>query len=224
MNYDTIFAVRNEDLTRLNQNTAVEFFQQLLWAEARRLGIEISKINVSRWVNVPDGGVDATVDDVQIATGGGIIKLGKTSYQIKAGASFKPWQKSVIRKEFFGTKPPDRQNLGESIRACLDTDDGTYVLVCTGIDLVDSQRRDTLEHIENFLKQCGYSHPKVEVCSQNTLIGFLQMFPSLALWVNERGGLNFQTHQSWSQDGTMRFPFFPGQSQSELIPRRSSNR
>ena len=53
MNSNTIFTVRNEDLNRLNQNTAVEFFQKLLWAEARRLDIEISKINVSRWVKCP---------------------------------------------------------------------------------------------------------------------------------------------------------------------------
>ena len=217
MNGETIFTVRNEDLARLNQNTAVEFFQKLLWAEARRLGIKISKINVSRWVNVPDGGVDATVDDVQIATGGDLIKPGKTSYQIKSGASFKPWQKSVIKKELFGAKVPELQNLGESIRACLDTNDGTYVLVCSGIDLVDSQRRDVLKHIEDFLGQCGYSHRKVEVWSQNTLIGFLQMFPSLALLVNERGRLNFQTHQSWAQDDNMHLPYVSGKSQGDLI-------
>ena len=167
MNRDTIFTVRNEDLSRLNPTEAVLFFRDLLWAEARRIGIDISKINVSSRVNVPDGGVDAAVDDVHIETGSGIIKQGKTSYQLKAGASFKPWRKSDIEDELFGTK----ENLGESIRACLDTD-GTYVLVCTGIDLVDSQRREALKHVEDFLKQCGYSHPKVEVWSQNTLIGF----------------------------------------------------
>ena len=217
MNRDAIFTVRNEDLSRLNQYTAVEFFQKLLWAEARRLGIEISKINVSRWVNVPDGGVDATVDDVQLTGGQGLIKSGKTSYQIKAGATFKPWQRSVIKKELFGIKTPERQNLGESIRACLDTDDGTYVLVCTGIDLVDSQRRDVLKHTRDFLEQCGYSHPKVEVWSQNTLIGFLQVFPSLALLVNGRDGLNFQTHQSWALDANMHVPFVSGGTQDELI-------
>ena len=217
MNRDAIFTVRNEDLSRLNQYTAVEFFQKLLWAEARRLGIEISKINVSRWVNVPDGGVDATVDDVQLTGGQGLIKFGKTSYQIKAGAAFKPWQRSVIKKELFGIKMPERQNLGESIRACLDTDDGTYVLVCTGIDLVDSQRRDVLKHTRDFLEQCGYSHPKVEVWSQNTLIGFLQVFPSLALLVNGRDGLNFQTHQSWALDANMHVPFVSGGTQDELI-------
>ena len=216
MNEQTIFTVNNEDLGRLDERTAVDFFQRLLWAEARRMGIEVSKINVSTRVNVPDGGVDATVDEVQIATGSGIIKHGKTSYQIKSGQSFSPWQKSQIKKELFGTKTPECQNLGESIRACLDAG-GTYVLVCTGIDLVESQRTDALTHIENYLKQCGYRQPKVDVWSQNNLISFLDSFPSLALWVTGRNNANFQTHNSWTQDANMRFPFVSGQSQNELI-------
>ena len=43
-------------------------------------------------------GVDATVDETQIATGSGIINPGKTSYQIKSGQRFSPWQKSEIQK------------------------------------------------------------------------------------------------------------------------------
>ena len=108
MNSNTIFTVTNDDLGRLDEHTAVDFFQRLLWAEARRIGIEISKINVSSRINVPDGGVDATVDEVQIATGSGIIKPGRTSYQIKSGKDFRPWQESEIRKELFGAKEPER--------------------------------------------------------------------------------------------------------------------
>ena len=218
MNIDTIFTVKNEHLNRLDQKTSVEFFQKLLWAEARRLGVEISKINVSNWINVPDGGVDANVDDAQIIVGQGLIKQGKSSYQIKAGATFKPWQKSVIKEELFGTKDPGRQNLGESIQVCLDAE-GTYILVCTGIDPTEFQRGDILSHIEEYLKLCGYSHPKFEVFTQNNLIGFLEFFPSLALRVNRNPGTTFQTHQSWSIDDTMRVRFFPSQSQKELIPK-----
>ena len=212
MNSDTIFTVSNEDLNRLDQNTAVEFFQNLLWAEARRLGVEISKINISTRVNVPDGGVDATVDDVHIETGIGIIKQGKTSYQIKSGATFEPWQRSTIKKELFDTKG----NLGKSIRTCLDAD-GTYILVCTAIELEEHKHEDSIKHIEDFLKQCGYSQPKVEVWSQNTLIGFLEAFPSLALSVNKHNDLNFQTHQSWSNNADMQFPFIAAEAQDELI-------
>ncbi len=217
MNDQTIFTVKNEHLDRLDERTAVDFFQQLLWAEARRIGIETSKINVSSDINTPDGGVDATVNEAQITTGAGIIKPGKTSYQIKSGQSFSPWQKSEIRKELFGERTPlNKQNLGGSIRACLDVG-GTYVLVCTGIDLVEPQHIDALNHIKNYLKQCGYRQPKVEVWSQNNLISFLDSFPSLSLRVTQRDGLEFQTHNSWSQDKDMRTQFIRGQSQDNSI-------
>ena len=217
MNFETIFDVTKEHLARLGQKEAVDFFRQLLWAEARRVGIETSKINVSSDINTPDGGIDATVDEVQITAGSGIIKLGKTSYQIKSGQSFSPWQKSEIKKELFGERTPlNKQNLGGSIRACLDAS-GTYVLVCTRIELDDLQRRNVLTHIENYLKQCGYRQPKVEVWSQNNLIGFLQIFPSLALQANQPDELKFQTHKSWAQDEDMQVQFVRGQSQDDAI-------
>ncbi len=215
MNMETIFTVKNEHLNQLDPNTAVDFFRRLLWAEARRLGIELSKIHVSSWVNVADGGVDATVDRAEIANGYGIIKQGQTCYQIKSGATFKPWQPAEIKNELFKGNP-DRQNLGESIRACLDAD-GTYVLVCTGIDPVEPQRQQILSNIAEYLKQCDYPHPKVEVFTQNNLRGFLGAFPSLALAINGNDRATFQTHKSWSEDATMQPSFIPGKSQDEQI-------
>ena len=217
MDRDTIFTVTNEHLDLLNDRTAVEFFQKLLWAEARRLGIESCKINVSNQSNVRDGRIDATVDDAQFSIGLGIIKPGKTSYQIKAGSTFKPWRKqSVIKEELFGKKTPEREHLGESIRACL-CHGGTYVLVCTGIDLVDCDHRNTRNHITEYLEDCGYSEPKVEVWSQNTLRCFLESFPSLCLWVNGRSSAKFQTHDSWSRNANMQGRFVSGESEDELI-------
>ena len=217
MNFETIFAVKNEDLDRLDPTAATLFFRELLWAEARRIGIEISKINVSSRINIPDGGVDATVDDAQFSTDSGIIKPGKTSYQIKSGQSFEPWQEAEIKKALFGDRtPPNKQNLGESVRACLNVN-GAYVLVCTGKDLVDTQHRSARNYIKGYLQQCGYPQPKVEVWSQNNLIGLLKSFPSLALHANGRGGAAFQTHSSWTRDGDMRVQFLPGQEQEDMI-------
>ena len=208
MNRDTIFTVKNEHLSRLNADSAVEFFQKLLWAEARRSGIELSKINISRRVNVRDGGIDATVDEAQIESETGIIKSGKTSYQIKSGIT-----KPNIEDELF-----NREDLKEGIQDCLNTD-STYVLVCTGIDLVYREQVEIVSKIKEYLKPYGEPQPSVEVWSQNTLVGFLESFPSLALWVNGMDQGVFQTHQSWSQDGTMRVPFYPGESQDVLIPK-----
>ena len=214
MSIETIFTVKNEHLNQLDQNTAVDFFQKLLWAEARRLGIELSKINISRRVNVKDGGIDATVNDTQAPTGSGLIKSGKTCYQIKSGET-----RPNIKNELFGSgNDVNKQNLKKGIQACLkDGSGGTYVLVCTGIDLVDREHREILTDIMNYLGQCGYQDPKVEVWSQNTLIAFLEFFPSLSLWVNRNDRGIFQTHQSWSQNDTMKFHFVSGQTQRNLI-------
>ena len=63
MYISTILTVENEDLMVMDAEDAVIFFRELLWAEAVRVGVPIDKVNVSRWINVPDGGVDASITD-----------------------------------------------------------------------------------------------------------------------------------------------------------------
>lgn len=217
MNHDTIFTVKNEDLDLLDEDTAGEFFRKLLRAEALQLGPGTCKINVPQKPYVSDGGIDATVDANLAVAQSEVIASGKNGYQIKSGKTFAPWQEAVIKEMLFGREnPPDKENLGPGIRACIDTG-GTYILVCTGIELVDSQRREALNHIKDYLQQCSDQNFKVDVWGQNTLIGFLQKFPSLGLWVNGRGGLNFQTHQSWALDANMHVPYVSGEVQEDSI-------
>ncbi len=213
---ETIFTVKNENLERLGPQEAVDFFGELLWAEARRIGIEISKIHISSRINVPDGGVDALVEEKNISTQSDLIKTGHTSYQIKAGATFKPWQNGEIKKELFGKKDPSKENLGNSIRDCLDKD-GTYVLVCFKQDPAAPQLRQAIGALKHYLKQCGYQNPKVKVWGQNNLRGFLKVFPSLALEINQRGMARFQAHKSWSQQAEMKRDFKAGQAQKDFI-------
>ncbi|MBI5099779.1 MAG: hypothetical protein HZB30_11135 [Nitrospirae bacterium] len=211
----TIFEIKNEDLQRLRPIEAVNFFRELIWAEARIKKIPISKIHISILTNIPDGGIDAVVEESSLEYSD-LIKSGQTAYQIKTGTSFKPWQDSAIRAELFNTHDPERKYLASGIRNCLDNN-GTYILVCFGLDLVDSQHRKAVELIENHLKGCAYKNPKVEVWSLNNLIGFLKPFPSLSLKVNRRGELIFQTYQSWSRDSEMRKDFIAGKKQTEFI-------
>ena len=217
MNSETIFTVKNEDLDLLDQDTAVEFFGKLLRAEALRLGPGTCKINVPRKPYVSDGRIDATVDANLTVAQSEIIVSGKNGYQIKSGKTFAPWQEAVIKQELFGRgNPPDKENLRPGIQACLDAR-GTYVLVCTGIELVDSERRDALNHLKGCLQQCSNQDFEVDVWGQNTLIDFVQQFPSLALWLNRRDGLNFQTHHSWALDANMHVPYVSGEVQEDSI-------
>ena len=213
MNSDNIFTVTNEDLGRLDPAGAVRFFRELLWAEARRLGIDINKINISDRIYVKDGGIDGTVVKNRTETASGLIKAGKTGYQIKSGKT-KPSPKKIL---FGDAKSRNEDTLGKSIKACLD-DKGTYVLVCTGFDPAEPEREEMQAQIKGYLEDdCGYSGPNVEVWSQIILRGFLTRFPSLSLQVNGRSEAQFQTHQSWSLNADMRLEFVPGQAQEDLI-------
>ncbi len=212
---DTIFTVTKENLEHLSPEEAVAFFRELLWAEAGRTKVALSKIRISSWVDVPDGGIDAVVESNPLVPSD-LIKEEQTGYQIKAGTSFKPWQDAQIKKELFGTKVPSKENLGSSIRNYLDNN-GTYVLVCFKQDFANNQHRQAVEAIKYYFKQCGYPSPKVEVWGQSNLLGYLKLFPSLALRITGRDTLRFQTHHSWSQDAEMRKPYVIGQEQKDRL-------
>ena len=213
---NTIFTVNNEDLERLNPQEAVDFFRELLWAEARRIGIPINKIYVSSLINVPDGGIDAWVEEGSFSVTSNLIFQGSTGYQIKASDSWKPWQDAQIKKELFERNTPTKNNLNSSIRDCLDKN-GTYVLVCFRQDITDKQYKQATGIIKNYFEQCGYQNPKVQIWIQNNLIGFLTLFPSLSLKIKRMDGANFQSHRSWSQDDDMKKEFKAGLPQNNFV-------
>lgn len=105
----TILTVTAEQLAALDVSEAVKFVAELLWAEVRRLGVPTTHVHISMRINVPDGGVDASIDtgDSAVLTSS-FIPNARCAFQIKAGESFKPWQEADIRKELFGDKPPFR--------------------------------------------------------------------------------------------------------------------
>jgi hypothetical protein len=56
---ETIFTVKNANLELLTALEAVDFFRELLWAEAVTLGIPKNCINVSSEITTPDGVLDS---------------------------------------------------------------------------------------------------------------------------------------------------------------------
>jgi hypothetical protein len=212
----TILTVRNEDLARLGAGEAVDFIRELLWAEARRIGLSTTEINVSAAVNMPDGGIDASVVGTAAMPTDAILKPGRNSFQIKASGAFKPWRRPHLKKELFGKKHPARENLGESVHRCLE-ENGTYVLVCTKCDLDESRQSTAAAELKKLFATCGYNDARVEVWSQNTLVGLLHRFPSLRLKVNGRERVRFQTHRSWAQQEEMNREYKAGEPQNTII-------
>ncbi len=214
---DTILTVTIQRVAALDAGNAVSLIADLLWSEARRIGLPTTDVHISKRITVADGGVDASVipptpDSLEDS----FIPEGRSGFQIKTGDSFKPWQKSQIKEELFGDKPPSKEALGTEVRACLDKD-GTYVLVCTGTDPVGKEESEAIGHLREFFGDCGYAKAKVEVWGQTTIIGLLKAFPSLALGVNGLGGANFATHGGWSNQSEMKRSFKTGEKQQSVI-------
>ena len=213
----TILTVTAEQLAALDAAGGVSLMADLLWAEVRRIGLPTTEVHISKRINVPDGGVDASV--IPATPGipsGSFISEGRSAFQIKTGASFKPWQESEIKKELFGDKLPLRESLGENVRLCLD-ESGTYVLVCMGTDPNEKEWHEAIDHLLKFFNGCGYPTAKVNVWGQTTLIGLLEPFPSLALELNGHGGTNFATHAGWSNQAEMKRSFKTGPKQQEFV-------
>lgn len=215
----TIFTVTTEQIAALDAARAVELVADLLWAEARRLDFPTTHVHVSTRITVPDGGIDASVDTDDIDVDKWVdsfIPEERTALQIKTGGSFKPWQKGDIKDELFGKKKdPSKENLGESVRSCLDAK-GVYVVVCTGTDPTEEERLQTEGHLKEFFAQCGYPDAEFEVWGQSTLIGLLKPFPSLALKVNGNAKTHFQTHGVWSSQAEMSRPLKVGAKQVDF--------
>lgn len=213
MNLPTILTVTNGALERLSPQEAVDFFRELLWAEATSLGIEKNLINVPSAITVADGGIDAEVYGVQISGGQGIIKQGLTRYQIKTGDF--SLDDTHVKKILFKDKSVE---LKPRVKSCLDRD-GTFVVVLFGWDNPDTSDNQITEKFKKELTSIdeNYSNAKIEIWRQNQLIGFFKPFPSLALKINGYGTLKFQTHQSWSSDAEMRKEFKVGQAQKDRI-------
>ena len=80
----SIFEIKLQAFDRLEPARCEEYWRRLLEVEARCSSIPLSNISASQSINASDGGVDAFVkadnDSLQ-----GIIKKGKTYYQIKSG-------------------------------------------------------------------------------------------------------------------------------------------
>ena len=213
---DTILTVKDHHLTQLSPVGSVEVFRELLYAEATRISVPVKNINVSSWVNVADGGIDASIHAETISDQESFVLTGLNCYQIKAGQNFSPWQPSEIEKELFGKKPPERQNLGESVRHCLENH-GTYGLICFGTDLNEKYQIKARGLLDSYFKACGYQEFKVEVWGCNNLISFLRPFPSLALRVNGNHKGMFETYAMWASHADMDLEFVSGDKQEHLI-------
>jgi hypothetical protein len=197
-----IFSIGSSMLSDLNPEEATKLFRDLLWCEARRVGLSPHKVVISLKTNVADGGIDARIDGSPAADS--FLAMGLTYFQLKTGQGFKPWQRGTIKKELFGglTIKPTKLRLASEIRECLQNR-GCYVLVSFGYDLTPQRQSTARKIITELLTHCGYHHPKVEVLGQGQLLGLFSLFPSLALRFMGKSDLSFLTVDEWKTRADM---------------------
>lgn len=207
----------NSHLGRLSPRGAIEVFRDLLWTRCTEHHLPITQVSISLHAETADGGVDASILEFQ---GTGVAKdelLAKgTRYQIKTGTSFSPWHPSQIKKELFGQKTPAFATLGKAVQQLLK-DKGRFVLVCFGIDLIDSQIRASRKNLIDAFAKCGYPKANVEVWGQTQLVGLIRHYPSLCLRLMGHEQDVFRSHPSWSQDSQMQHTAHYSIEQQQLI-------
>lgn len=215
---DTFLSLNTEALGRLDSGEAIRQFSHLLWAQARRKNVPITKIRFSLREDVPDGGIDAEIDADAFQGSDDALVRGNTSYQVKTGTSTKPCQQAWVRKELFGKrKRVEKANLGSAVRNCLDSG-GRYVLVCFGNSLNPNQCRESQQLFKGFFAQCGYPDAAVEVWGQETLVGLFSVFPSLCSDIKGLRNIGgFQSHTSWAMNDDMTPAIVYGDPQNRCI-------
>ncbi len=188
----------------------------LLRCEATRLSLPLEHIVISSHTSAKDGGIDAKVGTVPADAA--LLKRGGTYFQIKTGASFKPWLKAHLLKELFGspTAKPSKARLGKEVKRCMDRK-GHYTLVTLGHDLLPSQHSEAVDFLTEFFQKAGYKKPRIGVLGQGQVVGLLANYPSLCLDLKGLGQSPFQSRVGWADRADMKGPVKVGQPQTRFI-------
>ncbi|MEM7124967.1 MAG: hypothetical protein AAF702_01485 [Chloroflexota bacterium] len=215
---NTLFTLTTDDLSKLSSEQAVIIFRDLLWCSARDHGIPVTKVHISGDITVKDGGIDASIDDqIESATDDLLIVAG-TRFQIKAGTSFKPWQRNQVVKELFGKSTAEIkiENLNSGIKECLE-ESMRYVVVCFGVDPTPEQIKNAKSLLRDCFSKCGVENADIAVWGQSHLIGLLIKYPSLCMKILNKSDYVFQTLEVWSKNADMQTEVKLGDQQHLLI-------
>lgn len=212
----TVFSLGNDVLGGLDAISATKAFRNLLWCEARRVGLSLHKVIISLSANVSDGGIDARVDGAPDADS--VLVSGVNYFQIKTGQGFKPWQISSLKKELFGGSRASltSKSLAPEVRECLRSR-GRYVIVAFGHDLTSQQQAKAKSLLVQLFNECGFKKPAVEVLGQSQLLGLVSAYPSLSLDLAGKGELSFLSLSAWQARDDMKQTLQLASAQSEFV-------
>lgn len=201
-------------LGSLSAEAAVARFRELLYCEARYVGLKPDTITISANLYISDGGIDAQVESAIPLPADTFIKLGRNGFQLKTGASFKPWQLSSLKGELL-TATGD---LASEVKRTLETG-GHYVLVCFGLDLTPEQRNDSRNQLVSLFGEFGFPNTgdRVEIFGQCQLASYFDRYPSLRLSLLGGADEDFLSVSECSQHAHMSNPVLLSEDQAKLV-------
>ena len=212
----SVFAPAPSELGKLDSTLGTHVIIKLLRCEAISNGLSPKDVVVSFDINSKDGGIDAKVG--KSSKSSSLLAKGSTYYQIKTGPSFKPWQLSNLKRELFGKSKakPSKALLGAEVRNCLDND-GTYVVINFGHDLLPIQHSKAIKNLTSLLVACGYVDPKVDIHGQGQLVGELDKYPSICLDLIGLSDGGFLSIAGWERNAQMQLTLELGNEQEDFI-------
>jgi hypothetical protein len=149
---------------------AVDLVRDLLWAEARRQGVNPLRISVSDKIYSKDGGVDGTTIEISPKEEG-LLFQGVTYYQIKWGKTFDPRKDTHLREELISN-----DNLKPKLKELAEKE-GTYVLVWFGGKFKSNEDKICTEAIKTIFDDRGYSKVKVFVIDVEKIAQLCSLHP-----------------------------------------------
>ncbi|RLM83618.1 ATP-binding protein [Halobellus sp. Atlit-38R] len=201
------------EIQHLNPNQAVEFFRELLWAEASETDVIQSSTHVPTAITVPDGGLDAKIENA-IPSREDIIPAGDSGFQIKSS----DMEPKKCRQEV-------RSDSGSGLKSRIDElldNGGTYIMVVFEelVGVAPQHNKDKLERrkiaLEEEFEDHGYPDADVRIYDCSKLVGFVNGFP--ALIAKYKGIDHVVDHSTWSRSATRDVEeFFPDEKREEQI-------
>ncbi|MCW5649732.1 MAG: hypothetical protein KIS62_08305 [Ramlibacter sp.] len=205
-------------VTSLSAERAVVLSRAILRAECGYSRLSPAALTISSRLTVADGGIDA---EVNVPAGNEvptdcIFQPGLTGFQLKSGASFKPWTQSSIRSELL-----DRSGSLHAEVQRLVNRRGRYVLLCTGHDLTPEQRNDSKQWIATTLAGAGATEyiDFVEVLGASQLAEFAERYPGTTSLLSIDPIQEAWVLDEWQRDAHMASTFEASIEQTDVIER-----
>lgn len=211
-----LISVPVSSVVALTPERAVELMTRILMAESAYAKLSPAVVTISNRLTVADGGIDAEVDvapDALIPSDC-FFSPGLTGFQLKSGASFKPWTDSSIRGELINSAGKLFPEVARLIQRR-----GRYVVVCTGHDLTPQQRNDACERIGGVLASVGAPDYAglVDVLGASQLSMFAERYPGVAALLSFESIHEAWVFEEWDRDAHMTNSFRPSPEQADLI-------